>query len=166
MPLHNPDRKIVHDQFHIEQEVKLSATREKVFEALLDPSAWWCHHFAPAQPDLRLDPRVGGLFCEYWADPRTGEKAHGAYWGTVTYIKRPEVLRLSGPLGMNLPVSSVYEYALAEPSPGATTLKLSHYCVGLLDSNWRDAHDTGWGMLWTSLRQYVERGERYIHKPK
>ena len=84
-----------------------------------------------------------------------------ALFGTVTYIKRPSVLRLSGPLGMSrLPVSSTYEYTL-EPKGAGTALKLTHRAIGLLDSEWHNAHDQGWKELWVHLRAFVETGKRY-----
>jgi uncharacterized protein YndB with AHSA1/START domain len=147
-------RKISEGSFHVEQEARIAAPRDKVFDALCDVGGWWCHHFAEGSPKITLEPRVGGLFQEHWGD---GE---GALWGVVTYVKRPEVLRLTGPLGMDTPVSSVYEFRLDERK-GGTVLRLTHRCVGLIDRKWRRAHDKGWGELRKRLKAFVEKGEKY-----
>lgn len=54
-----------------------------------------------------------------------GRLARRAIWGTVTYLKAPELIRLTGPLGMQRPVHSVYSYELEE-NDGTTLVKLSH----------------------------------------
>lgn len=149
---------IVEGSFHIEQEVALEVPRERAWEALIDVGGWWCHHFAKESPRLRLDARPGGRFREEWGD---GE---GALWGTVVFIRRPEVLRLSGPLGMHTPVSSVYEFGLREKGAG-TVLTLSHRCIGLIDSGWKAAHEEGWRELWTHLKALAEMGRRYGGDP-
>ncbi|MBL8757753.1 MAG: SRPBCC domain-containing protein [Phycisphaerae bacterium] len=147
-------------QFSIEQEVRIAAPREAAWRGLLDVGAWWCHHFAKAGPRMVLEPFPGGRFYEDSAD---GTRA---LFGTVTFIRAPEVIRLAGPLGMStLPVVSVYEWALAEDGPGASVLRLSHHARGLIRTDWREAHDRGWQTLWVRLRALVERGERYVHVP-
>jgi uncharacterized protein YndB with AHSA1/START domain len=146
--------KVVEGSFHIEQEVELAVPRERAWATLVDVGGWWSHHFAATKPKLRLDARLGGQFREEWGD---GE---GALWGTVIFIRKPEVLRLSGPLGMHTPVNSVYEFGLKEQGAG-TLLTLTHRCIGLIDSGWKDAHDKGWRELWTHLKALAETGTRY-----
>lgn len=140
--------------FRIEQEVELAVPRERAWAALLDVGGWWCHHFAERSPDLRLEPRLGGRFYEAWGE---GE---GALWGTVIFIRSPEVLRLSGPLGMNTAVNSVYEFGLGTKGKG-TVLTLKHQAIGFLDSKWKKAHKEGWQELWKHLKEFAEKGKRY-----
>src|SRR5262245_54382337 len=144
MPESTP-RKPVSSSFEIEQEIVIDAPRERVWDALLDVGGWWCHHETAARAGIVLEPRIGGRFYERFG----GED--GALWGTVVWIKRPEVLRLSGPLGMDLPVSNVYEYELAERG-ASTVLRLTHRCVGLLDPNAVKAFEGGWKALWVHLK--------------
>jgi uncharacterized protein YndB with AHSA1/START domain len=142
--------------FHIEQEVHIRASREKVWPGLLDVQSWWCHSFADASVRMALEPFAGGRFYE---DSDEGVKA---LFGTVTYIKAPEVIRLSGPLGMNrLPLTSVYEWRLDPSTDGrSTTLKLTHRAIGLLDPEWEKSHNEGWQQLWPHLKALIEDGKR------
>ena len=143
-------------EFLITQEIELNAPREKVFASLLDVDGWWCHYHAEkCKPKLVLEPFAGGRFYEISPE---GE----SFFGQVTQIKSPELLRLSGPLGMaRLPVMSVYEYLLEERDK-KTVLKLTHRAYGILDPQWHKAHDAGWRELWTSLKNFVETGQRFV----
>ncbi|WP_349408353.1 SRPBCC domain-containing protein [Pseudalkalibacillus sp. SCS-8] len=144
------------DTFQIEQEITIHAPREKVFQALTkDINQWWAYRLKQdGDSTLTFEPEVGGRFVERWDDN------HGALWGVVTYIKAPEEIRLNGLLGMKGAVNSAYTYQLEEKGED-TILKLSHHAHGLLDPNWRDAHDDGWKeLLGTFLKEYVEEGKR------
>lgn len=152
-------RKIVEGTFVVEQDVDLNVPRDKAWEALVDVSGWWCHYFADTRPKMSLDARVGGKFFEDWGD------GQGCLWGTVTYVKKHEVLRLSGPLGMDTPVSSVFEFRLAEKK-GKTRLSLTHRCIGLIDRKWAKSHKNGWKELWKHLRRFAEEGVRFEEKKK
>lgn len=143
--------------FEIHQQVEFVAPPDRVFDGLLDVSAWWSHHFKP--PDrsrevrLILEPRLGGAFKQEWGG---GE---GALFGVITFFKRPEVIRLAGPLGMKGAISSVYEWRL-EPAGAHTRFFLHHAASGLMDPGERESHDKGWRELWEHLQAFVERGER------
>lgn len=144
--------------FHIEQEAAIDAPRDRVFRAITQEiGMWWCHHLSKGKSNLRLEPKVGGRFYETFGD---GDE--GALWGTVTFLKAPEILRLTGPLGMTGPVNSYYEYTLLEANAGAgTILRLSHRVIGVLDPKWPQAHEDGWRMLWEHLKSWVEQGKPY-----
>jgi DNA-binding transcriptional ArsR family regulator/uncharacterized protein YndB with AHSA1/START domain len=142
--------------YQIEQEVLIRAPREKVFDALTrDIGQWWAFRIVERGSNLVLEPRVGGRFFE---DHGNGE---GALWGTVTFIKRPEKIRLSGPLGMTTPVISNYMYELAD-ADGGTLLKLSHRIFGDVGPEIAEKHRGGWGkLLGRYLKGYCEEGKRY-----
>ena len=144
----------VEGSFRIEQEVEIAVPRERLWECLLDAGAWWLYGEKGKSPDIVLEPRVGGRFYERFAG---GED--GSLWGVVTYLERPEVLRLCGFLGMETPATNVYEYRL-EARGQKTLLKLSHRAVGLMSPGARADYDGGWKGLWESLRAFAERGER------
>lgn len=141
--------------FHIEQEILIRAPRQKVWSSVLDVQGWWSHHFAEKSARMILEPFPGGRFYE---DSPEGVKA---LFGIVTYLKAPEVIRFSGPLGMNrLPLNSVYEFRLDPSGDSGTTLKLSHRAHGLLDPEWEKSHTEGWQELWTHLKAFIEEGKR------
>lgn len=147
-------KRLKHDSFEIEMEVKIDAPREKVFAALTqDIDAWWSYRLGGERPSrLELEAKLGGRFYEDWGN---GE---GAIWGTVYYFKAPEEIRLNGPLGMKGAVNSDYSYVLEEQG-NTTVLKLSHHATGLLEPDWEEAHRHGWQeLLGKFLKEYVEAG--------
>jgi DNA-binding transcriptional ArsR family regulator/uncharacterized protein YndB with AHSA1/START domain len=144
--------------FHIEQEVLIRAPRARVFDALTrDIAQWWIFRLMQEGSTLVLEPRVGGRFFEDLGD------GQGALWGIVQHIKRPEVLRLNGALGMMRdPVVSVYTYELVETEDGATRLKLTHRVAGEPAPHAEENYRGGWGkLLGRYLKAYVEEGKRY-----
>ena len=137
--------------FSLTQEIRIDAPPEKVYDAILrDIDQWWAYRLGTADSVIRIEPRVGGRFYEDFG------RDQGALWGTITYLKRPERIRFSGPLGMERPVSSLYTYDL-QPRRDGTTLTLSHTCFGDLKPGWDKAHQSGWSeLLGKFLKAWVE----------
>lgn len=154
MPNHSGEFEL--GSFRVEQEVVVHAPRERVFSALTgEIGKWWCHRCGDAGSVLSLEAEAGGRFMETWAKG-------SVLWGVVTRLEAPAVLRLSGPLGMHTPVSSVYQFTLDVHDSGRSTLlKLSHRVNGEIDTYWHDAHERGWKELWVTLKQWVEEGRAY-----
>jgi len=144
----------ISSSFTIEQEIEIDAPRERVWDALVDVGGWWCHHETETRGELVLEPKIGGRFYERFG----GED--GALWGTVIWMKRPEVLRLTGPLGMDLPATNFYEYALTAKG-SKTVLRLTQRSVGLMEPGHKNAYDGGWKALWVHLKALAEKGVRY-----
>lgn len=164
---HADTNQIIESSFVIEQEVAIAAPRAAVWQALLNNAdGWWCHRVRKnGSSRIVIEPRLGGRFYEAFDDAPGAQAAdHGALWGTVTRFEPPALIRFSGPLGMDLPVTSVYAFHLedraGESSP-ATTLKLTHRCIGQLRRGWADSHDRGWRQLWESLKRLVEEGRNW-----
>ena len=149
--------KPVSSSFTIEQDVVIDAPRDRVWASLVDVGGWWCHHETDQHGELVLEPEIGGRFYERFGGD------DGALWGTVIWMKKPEVLRLSGPVGMDLPAHNVYEYAL-EAKGKTTVLHFTHRCVGLIDPEYPKAYGGGWATLWTHLKAFAEKGTRYKAK--
>ncbi len=144
-------------EFRIAQDVVIDAPREKVWEALTSEiDRWWSKrlHHTVGESTLSLEPRLGGSFIERWGDHE------GALWGTVIFIKKPEMLRLSGPLGMiEAPVMSVYSYELQDHGDG-TLLNLLHHACGPIKPQWHAGYSAGWTeLLGSHLKAYVEQGK-------
>ena len=142
------------DSFHIAQEVTIEAPREAVWKALTgNIGQWWAFRLTDESAEMSLDARIGGIFMEHRGN---GE---GAIWGTVIYLKKAEILRLSGPLGMiGRAVNSVYCYEL-EDRAGNTLIKLTHSAFGDIDPEHGPDHEKGWRtLLDTYLKGYLEDG--------
>jgi len=149
----------------IEQEITIEAAPARVFEALTtEVQAWWGAPYLISEKTkvLILEPKLGGRFYEDWGD------GQGGLWGTVTQVRKDEVLEITGPIGMGGPVHAVIRYILE--AKGATTLlKFSHRAIGQFDDNTLGGYTAGWNdLLAVRLKSWVEKGERMGlgHEPK
>jgi len=142
--------------FHIVQEIGINAPRDKIWKALTSEiGSWWAFHIGEPGSTIKLDATLGGQFSETWGD---GE---GALWGTVTYLKRGSLLRLTGALGMKGHGTNTYEYVL-EDRDGGTLVKLSHYCHGHDDPDIEKNYTGGWQeLLGKYLKGFVEDGKTW-----
>ena len=143
--------------FRVEQEVTIQGSPARVFDALTkEVSAWWGmpHMYSEEARDIILEPNVGGRLFEDWGN---GE---GVLYATVTIARRPEWLRLTGPIGIRGAVAGVVDIML-EPKGQATVVRLSHRVVGEVTGETEASYDRGWkSLLGEGLKPFVERGER------
>ena len=143
---------------HIEQEVTVAATPERVFAALTkDIAAWWGAPYliSDMAKALVLEPRPGGRFYEDWGE------GQGGLWATVTSLKNNEYIELNGPLGMQGIVQGVIRFELTARD-NTTIVKLSHRAMGEISEQNQANYTAGWqDLLETRLRAYVERGVHY-----
>ena len=143
----------------IEQEARLDAPPDRVFQALTQNiGEWWGAPYARSENSetMILEPKVGGRFYEKFS----GED--GWLWATVLGIKTNEYLVLSGSFGTRLPLHAVLTLELEAYEEGKTILKLSYRAYGALNENTKLAYAKGWrDLLGKRLRAFVERGERY-----
>lgn len=113
--------------FLVASTVVVGAPPEKVWAALLTPGRWWNaeHSWSKDSANIRLDPVVGGCFCEK-IPAGGGEVEHLR----VTFILPNQVLRLRGSLGpfQTMGVSGALEWTI-KPVEGGTQLNQS-YAVG------------------------------------
>ena len=137
----------------IEQEVKINAGIAQVFNALTrEISKWWRAPFFHGESAQRmvLEPSVGGRFYEDWGD---GE---GLLLCTVTSIKRPTALQMSGPMGMPGAIYGDISFLLAESDAG-TVLRLSHHALGIIKEETKVNHAVGWQvLLGENLKLHIE----------
>jgi DNA-binding transcriptional ArsR family regulator/uncharacterized protein YndB with AHSA1/START domain len=140
------------DSFQIEQEIIIHANKEKVFKALTkDINSWWKFRLGEESSTLIFEPHLTGRFYEDWGN---GE---GALWGTVTYFRENEEIRLNGHLGMSGAVNSYYSYKLSGEG-NKTVLQLSHHTVGILEPHWEESHRHGWNeLLAVHLKNFIEK---------
>lgn len=134
----------------ITQEIRVKASLEKTFAALLE-------QVGPAneRPDgtpmpLKLETWPGGRWFRDLGD------GNGHYWATVQSIKRPTLLEFSGPLFMSEPVTNNVTYRLSEEG-GETLIKFSHTAFGPVQQNHREGVTTGWNYIHAKVRERAEK---------
>jgi hypothetical protein len=134
----------------INQEIRVNASLEATFEALLE-------QIGPANetPDgkpmpLRLEAWPGG---RWYRDLGNG---NGHFWAVVQAIKRPALLEFSGPLFMSSPVLNNVQYRLHEEN-GATIIKFRHSGFGLVQEEHKKGVVTGWTYIHEQIRRRAER---------
>jgi DNA-binding transcriptional ArsR family regulator/uncharacterized protein YndB with AHSA1/START domain len=139
-------------------EIAVAATPKRVFAALTEHIGhWWGAPYLRDKEratDFVLEPRPGGRVLEVWG---SGE---GAVWAEVTRIRPPEVLELTGRIGMTGPAYSVVTFELAAKGKG-TRVTLTHQGVGDFDEETVGGYQAGWeDLLHNRLKPYVESGTR------
>jgi uncharacterized protein YndB with AHSA1/START domain/DNA-binding transcriptional ArsR family regulator len=139
-------------------EIAIAAPPKRVFAALTDHIGhWWGAPYLRDKDravDFVLEPRPGGRVVEVWGD---GE---GAVWAEVTRIRPPEVLEITGRIGMTGPAYSVVSFELAARGKG-TVVTLTHQAIGDVDEETEADYREGWeDLLGNRLKPYVEAGTR------
>ncbi|MDX1673306.1 MAG: SRPBCC domain-containing protein [Longimicrobiales bacterium] len=143
--------------FAFEHVVTLPAPPAAVYDMITgDISPWWDHNFAGDPAVFIIEPWPGGRFLEQFDE---GSR-DGVLHATVTFAKRPETLRLEGPLGLTgHAVHGVYTYRL-EPVGDSTHLTLTTRLAGAVPDGAAAAVRRAWGhFLFDRLKPYVEAFE-------
>ena len=137
---------------NLTQEIKVNASLETTFEALLD-------ELGPAgeNPDGKAMPRT----LEAWPGGRwfrdLGD-GNGHWWGTVQAIKRPTLLEIHGPLFMSFAVVNNVQYRLSKVE-GGTLIAFHHYAVGAIPDDYRANIGKGWSYMFDRIRARLEKGK-------
>lgn len=133
---------------HLEQEIRVEAPREKVFEALtLRCGEWFTHRIIPGSV-VRTEPRVGGLMYEDAGDGR------GALWSTITAYDPPRFVRMAGAWGVAGPVQIMVTFRLEEDGD-TTVLQSTHHIVGEIDDDAAGVYRSVVSQLGPQLRAYL-----------
>lgn len=108
----------------------IAAPPEKVYAALITPGRWWNaeHSWSGDGANMRLDPVVGGCFCETLPKDK-GETEHMR----VVFVIPGKLLRLKGGLGpfQAMGVSGALSWEL-KPAAGGTEISQSYAVGGFL----------------------------------
>jgi uncharacterized protein YndB with AHSA1/START domain len=144
--------------FAIQQVVRIAATPEQVYAALIKPALWWdsSHTFSGHASNLSIDARAGGCFCETL--PNGGSTQHAV----VVDAAPGETLRLRGPLGpfQGHGVDSALTFTL-KAKDGGTELTLDNIIGGYMKGGWGQwpsAADAMLGAQMARLKTYLETG--------
>lgn len=135
--------------FTINQEIRVHATIEVTFEALLEQLENNERHDGTPMP-MKLEPLPGG---RWYRDLGNG---NGHFWAHVQAIKRPTLLEFSGPLFMSSPAANNVQYRLSE-SEGVTTITFRHAAFGLIEEQHRKGVNQGWAHMNEQIRKRAER---------
>jgi len=145
------------DSFSIKQEVILPDTTEAIYDATTgDISGWWDHHFSEKPLRFFIEARPGGGFYEIF-----DESGDGVLHGTVTWARRGESLRFTGPLGLaGNAVTAVWTLTYEPHGEKGTKLTLDGRMSGALEEGWAEIVDSVWKhFLVERLKPYVEQGK-------
>src|ERR1700676_4831901 len=137
----------------VNQEIKVSATLEDTFAALLEQIGTGNETPEGKAMPMNIEPWPGGRWYRDLGD------GNGHYWGTVQAIKRPTLLEICGPLFMSHPVVSNLQYRLSEVS-GGTLIKFHHSAFGLLVEADRNVKD-GWKYIHERVVTRAEAGRKH-----
>lgn len=137
----------------ITQEIRVQASLEATFEALLEelgPS----HQVADDRPlPMKLEAWPGG---RWYRDLGNG---NGHFWGHVQAIKGPTLLEICGPLFMSFAAVSNLQYRLT-PTEGGTLITFVHSAMGLIPDDVRTGVGSGWSYSHERIKKAAERAAR------
>jgi uncharacterized protein YndB with AHSA1/START domain len=141
----------------IEAEITIDAPLAAVWRCLTsDIGQWWDHTFSDAPYAVVLEPTIGGRFYEQF-----DEAGAGALYATITYVKPPEMLRMSGPMGMPGARQYVKTYRL-EALGESTRVRTTASVLGVLGEEMLTAYRAGGESLLRSLRGHAEAHARQM----
>jgi uncharacterized protein YndB with AHSA1/START domain len=134
----------------VEQEIRVRASIEKTFAALLEQLGPGNEMMDGAKMPMKLEPWPGGRWFRNLGDDT------GHFWATVQSIKRPTLLEFCGPLFMSQPVSNNVIYRLSEDG-GETVIKFLHTAFGPILETHREGVNKGWSYMNDKARQRAEK---------
>ncbi|HEY3413338.1 MAG TPA: SRPBCC domain-containing protein [Armatimonadota bacterium] len=121
-------------------ETRIALPKERVWELMVDRiSDWWTPDILVnnSARAMVLEPFVGGRLFEDWGD------GGGLLWATVTTLKKPERLELTGCIAAAGAVLGVVDFRFDDDA-GGTLLKMSHRAIGELTAADREEFAGGW----------------------
>jgi uncharacterized protein YndB with AHSA1/START domain len=143
------DRTIEDLTLSVTQEIRVKASLEATFAALLEQLGPELTQLDGTPMPMKLEARPGGR----WYRDLGGDNGH--FWGVVQAIKRPTLLEICGPLMMSYPVTSNVQYRLSEEN-GETLIKFHHTALGLITEQHRAGLSKGWGNINESVCKRAE----------
>jgi len=139
--------------FQFIHEIPIDAPPAAVWRALLDIGTWFRFDEMPDMPQMKLDPRIGGLLTSSNRD-----NSVQMYNGMVAHIEREKLLRINGPMGAtHLPAMTAMIWELNPRNGGkATTLRFCHRTFGFITADLKKNYQGGWKQLWPKLKALAE----------
>lgn len=134
----------------IESEIRVKASIEKTFAALLDQLG--PNFETPDGTSLRskVEAWPGGRWYRDLGDN------NGHFWANVQAIKRPTLIEFAGPLMMSQAVTNNVQYRLKQEG-NETVIQFHHFAYGTIPENFRSGMPEGWRLLLEAVRKQAER---------
>jgi len=133
----------------IEQEIRVRASLDKTFAALLEQMGPFNTGPDGRPMRMKLEAWPGGRWF------RDLDDNNGHFWGVVQAIKKPTLLEICGPLFMSSPVTSNLQYRLKDVG-GETVITFRHTAFGLIPDDHRIGLTEGWNHLHEAVRKRAE----------
>jgi uncharacterized protein YndB with AHSA1/START domain len=133
----------------ITQEIRVNASLEVTFNALLEQIGPAFVNDVGASLQMKLEPWPGGRWY------RDLGNNNGHLWGHVQAIKRPTLLEICGPLMASYPFVSNVQYRLTE-AEGATTITFHHTALGFIQEDHKSGMEKGWATIHEQVRKAAE----------
>lgn len=135
-------------------ETEFAAPPERVFAAWIDPKEmikWWGDEENYRMTSCRMDPFVGGR----WSASGVFHKSESRFEisGEILAIDAPKSLRFTWHQSWLEGVVTYVDFTLS-PSAGGTLLAVKH--SGDPTDELADSHRTGWELVFSWLKAYVE----------
>ena len=125
------------DRLEFKLEISISATRDRVWEAILNETdQWWLSGGNGKPMDLKIEAFPGGRLY------RDLGKGRGHFWGHVQVIKPPELLEVVGPMFTSMPITHHLAFRLEEERSGGevrTRVSYHHQAFGPIPDDLRTA---------------------------
>lgn len=138
--------------FAFHDSVTVSVPPSVAFDRFVDVDEWWDHRFSEESIRFELDARPGGGFYEIF-----DEAGNGALHATVIFVRRGEILRMDGPLGLSGNALHMVFTLEFESMAGGTLVRLSAHGAGELQEGWPEAVRSVWHhFLWERYQPYAD----------
>lgn len=151
-PMTNPEFRLV----KVEMELRIRASKEKLFAALTDEyDAWWPRRYKE-DSTCTFDARPGGSIVENF------KNGGGAVTGTVMYVDAPHKLIATGPSALCRGFEAYNVQSIEDDGEGGSILKRSMELWGNVSEEMEKSfRDGGRQLLEDALKGYLEEGKRY-----
>jgi uncharacterized protein YndB with AHSA1/START domain len=136
---------------NITQEIRVKASIEATFEALLEQMGPHNEGANGAPMPMKIEAWPGGRWYRDLGDN------NGHFWGHVQAIKRPNLIEICGPLFASHPLVSNVQYRLTEKD-GGTVIHFRHAAVGYLPEEHKKNVGHGWASILERIRRSAEKG--------
>ena len=138
--------------FNISNEIRIKASLEKTFAALLEQLGPGFDNLEGKSMNMKIEAWPGGRWFRDLGDNT------GHYWGTVQAIKRPTLLEICGPLMMSYAVANNVQYRLSQ-TEGGTLIAFHHYAFGVIPDEFRDGMPKGWDHIMEQVQRRAEKSK-------